>query len=123
MHIEHIGVYARDTASLSDWYTEALQLNEIRRIERGDGRPPVIFLQGETGAVVELLPTGESALAKNLKTPGFTHLGIVVSNLEAEAERLGALGIAVRDIRETSNGWKIGYFSDPEGNILELVQR
>jgi len=123
MHIEHIGVYARDTASLSDWYTRALQLHEIRRIERGDGRQPVIFLQGETGAVVELLPTGESALAKDLKTPGFTHLGIVVGNLEVEAERLRTLGIAVRDIRETSNGWTIGYFSDPEGNILELVQR
>jgi len=123
MHIEHIGVYAKDTAGLAGWYANALQLREVRRIERGDGRMPVLFLQGEDGAVVEFLPTDETADRRELKSPGFTHLGIVVDDLNEEVARLKSLGVEVRDIRETSNGWTIGYFDDPEGNILELVQR
>lgn len=123
MHIEHIGIYASDTAALAAWYAKALQLSEVRRIERGDGRAPVIFLQGDAGAVVEFLPTADAPQPRDLKTPGLTHLGIVVEDLAAEVTRLGALGVEIRDIRDTSNGWRIGYFDDPEGNILELVQR
>ena len=55
--------------------------------------------------------------------PGFTHLGIVVDDMSTEIARLADLGIEVSGQRTTSNGWTIAYFEDPEGNILELVQR
>ena len=122
MNVEHVGIYAQDSAALSDWYAKVLGLNEIRRIEK-EGRPPVVFLQGETGAVVEILPTAEAASPRELNCPGYTHLGLVVDDLDAEQTRLAGHGVTLRDIRATSNGWKIGYFDDPEGNILELVQR
>ena len=122
MNVEHIGVYARDSAALAAWYGKVLELREIRRIERAD-RPPVVFLEGEKGAVVEILPTDAEPAKRDLNCPGFTHLGIVVDDLDAQRERLSALGVEVQGIRSTSNGWKIGYFHDPEGNTLELVQR
>ena len=122
MSIEHVGVYARDSAALAAWYERILGLNEIRRIERGD-RPPVVFLGGERGTVVEILPTDAEPAERDLNCPGFTHLGVVVNDLDAQRERLSGLGVEVWGIRSTSNGWKIGYFRDPEGNTLELVQR
>lgn len=122
MNVEHIGVYANDSAALGAWYAEALQMREIDRIGK-EGRPPVVFLQGEQGAVVEILPTDAAREGRDLKSPGFTHLGIPVDDMEGEIERLAGLGVEVWGVRSTSNGWTIGYFHDPEGNILELIQR
>ena len=122
MNIEHFGIYAQNSGELAAWYEKALQLKELNRIEK-EGRAPVVFLQGDKGAVVEILPTDAPPAKRDLKSPGFTHLGIVVENLEAQQKRLAALGVEMWGIRATSNGWKIGYFHDPEGNILELVQR
>jgi catechol 2,3-dioxygenase-like lactoylglutathione lyase family enzyme len=122
MNIEHVGIYARDSAELSSWYANVLQMTEIRRIEK-EGRPPVVFLQGEAGAVVEILPTAAGPVERDLSCPGFTHLGIAVDDLDAEQARLAGLGVEMWGIRATSNGWRIGYFHDPEGNVLELIQR
>jgi catechol 2,3-dioxygenase-like lactoylglutathione lyase family enzyme len=121
MNVEHIGIYAQDSAALAEWYADVLDLREIRRIEK-EGRPPVVFLQGERGAVIEILPTDVESDTRDLKRPGYTHLGIVVDDLVGEQERLAARGVKVSGVRTTSNGWTIGYFEDPEGNILELVQ-
>jgi catechol 2,3-dioxygenase-like lactoylglutathione lyase family enzyme len=122
MNVEHIGIYAQDSAALASWYAKVLGLNEIRRIGK-EGRPPVVFLQGESGAVVEVLPTDGPPVQRDLKSPGFAHLGIAVADLEAERGRLAGFNVELWGIRATSNGWKIGYFNDPEGNVLELVQR
>jgi catechol 2,3-dioxygenase-like lactoylglutathione lyase family enzyme len=122
MNVEHVGVYAQDAERLALWYRETLGLREMQRIGK-DGRPPVIFLRGDEGAVVEILPTAEEPAERELKRPGYTHLGIPVDSLEGERERLSGLGIEMWGIRETSNGWVIGYLNDPEGNILELIQR
>jgi len=121
MDVEHIGIYAQDSAAMAAWYVRVLGLKEIRRIEK-DGRPPIVFLSGETGAVVEILPTDEAPAERSLKTPGFTHLGIVVGDLDAQTKRLAELGVELWGVRSTSNGWKIGYFHDPEGNTLEFIQ-
>jgi len=122
MYVEHVGVYARDSVALAAWYARILGLKEIRRVERGD-RPPVVFLGGERGTVMEVLPTDAEPVERDLNSPGFTHLGVVVDDLDAQRERLSGLGVEVWGVRSTSNGWKIGYFRDPEGNTLELVQR
>ncbi len=122
MNVEHVGIYARDSAALAGWYTRVVDLKEIRRIEK-EGRPPVVFLQGEKGAVIEILPTNAAPADRDLICPGYTHLGIVVEDLDAEEARLAGLGVELQGVRTTSNGWRIGYFNDPEGNILELVQR
>jgi len=122
MNVEHVGIYACDSAALAEWYAKTLELSEVRRIEK-EGRPPVVFLQGDRGAVIEILPTDATPAARDLNSPGFTHLGIVVEDLFAHGERLAGLGVELWGVRDTSNGWKIGYVNDPEGNVLELIQR
>lgn len=122
MNVEHVGIYACNSAALAEWYVSAVGLKEVRRIEK-EGRPPVVFLKGEQGAVLEILPTDAAPAERDLKRPGFTHLGILVADLGEEQERLAGLGIELWGVRDTSNGWRIGYFNDPEGNILELIQR
>jgi catechol 2,3-dioxygenase-like lactoylglutathione lyase family enzyme len=122
MNVEHVGVYAKDPDGLASWYRAMLGLREVRRIGR-EGHPSVVFLQGDGGAVIEFLPTSESVVERDLRCPGYTHLGIPVVDMQKERTRLAELGVEMWGIRETSNGWTIGYLHDPEGNILELIQR
>jgi len=122
MNIEHIGLHATDSAALADWYQDVLNLQVTSRIEKA-GRPPIVFLQGASGAILEILPTQTIPGNRQLDRPGFAHLGLPVANLDSEKARLEKRGIEVWGVRSTSNGWTIGYFRDPEGNILELIQR
>lgn len=122
MNAEHIGVYAKDVVALSSWYTEKLGFKVVRALEK-EGRPPVMFLRGESGLEIEILPTTSSQVARELSDPGYSHIGFVVSDMDQAASSLQSKGVSLHDVRNTSNGWTIGYFEDPEGNRLEIVCR
>jgi catechol 2,3-dioxygenase-like lactoylglutathione lyase family enzyme len=122
MNAEHIGIYARDTVALSRWYLDKLGFKVVRTLEK-EGRPPIYFLKGEKGLVIEILPTTSSLVTRELSDPGYSHIGLIVEDFEQAASSLQSKGVSVYDVRTTSNGWTIGYFKDPEGNQLEIVYR
>lgn len=122
MKLEHIGIYARNPETLAEWYRDTLNLTVVRKLEKV-GRPPIFFLKSEEGGEIEILPTTEERRTRELKEPGFSHIGIVIDNFEEFASYLESKGISLYGVRDTSQGWKIGYFEDPEGNVLEIVQR
>ena len=122
MKLEHFGIYARDTKALADWYCDVLGFFVVRTLEK-EGRPPIFFLAADEGGEIEILPTSEPHLERKLNQAGFSHIGLIIADFEGLEQALGAKGIALEGVRETSNGWKIGYFKDPEGNVLELVRR
>lgn len=119
---EHIGIYAKDPVGLSNWYMDKLGFKVIRTLEK-EGRPPIYFLKGEGGAVLEILPTNLSTEKRDLSTPGFSHLGLIIDDFKESQSMLKEKGVFLENVRETSNGWTIAYFKDPEGNQLELVYR
>ncbi len=122
MKVEHLGIYATDPEGLSRWYRERLGLSVIRKLEK-EGRPPIFFLKGKTGWEIEILPSPSSPRKRELEDPGYSHIGIVVEDFDQTAAFLKSKGVPLHDVRETSIGWKIGYFEDPEGNRLEIVHR
>jgi catechol 2,3-dioxygenase-like lactoylglutathione lyase family enzyme len=122
MNAEHIGVYARDSVSLSQWYIDKLGFTVVRTLEK-EGRPPIFFLKGEKGMVIEILPTTSRQTKRELSDPGYSHIGLVVDDLDLALTSLQSKGVSVYDVRKTSNGWTIGYFNDPEGNRLEIIHR
>ena len=122
MKIEHIGIYAHDTVALADWYVDTLNLRVVQRLDKA-GRPPIFFLEGDEGRVIELLPTDELHANRALNAPGFSHIGLVVPDFDAAEKHLERKGVRLHGARDTSNGWRIAYFEDPEGNTLEIVHR
>jgi catechol-2,3-dioxygenase len=122
MKAEHIGIYANDVETLAQWYRDNFAFNIIRALEK-EGRPPIYFLKEKAGLVIEILPTSTKKQKRELSDPGYSHIGIVVEDFDQMAEHLKSKNIALHDVRKTSNGWKIGYLEDPEGNRLELVYR
>jgi catechol 2,3-dioxygenase-like lactoylglutathione lyase family enzyme len=122
MYAEHVGLYAADPSVLAKWYVDTLGFEVIRTLEK-EGRPPIYFLKGNRGLVIEILPTGAARSARELSDPGYSHLGLIVEDFDQAAASLQSKGISLFNVRQTSNGWTIGYFDDPEGNQLEIVYR
>lgn len=122
MKVEHLGIYAADSEALSQWYRERLGFAVVRKLEK-EGRPPIYFLKAEAGCEIEILPSPSSPRKRDLTDPGYSHIGLVVEDFDQTAAFLESRGISLHDVRDTSIGWKIGYFEDPEGNRLEIVYR
>ena len=122
LRLEHFGIYSEDTKGLADWYTDVLGFRVVRTLEK-DGRPPIFFLAADQGGEVEILPTKEPHIDRSLSQGGFSHIGLIIDDFEAVESRLSRKGIQLEGVRDTSNGWKIGYCEDPEGNTIEFVRR
>jgi glyoxylase I family protein len=122
MYAEHIGLYASDPVELAAWYIDTLGFKVIRTLEK-EGRPPIYFLQADQGMVIEILTTHAERSTRELADPGYSHIGLIVEDFDQAAASLQAKGVTLANVRQTSNGWTIGYFHDPEGNQLEIVYR
>ena len=123
MKLEHVGIYAKDVEVMRQWYCEVLGLKVIRKLEKA-GRPPIYFLSGEEGGlIIEILPTTAERKERELMDPGYSHVALEVDDFDEVESYLRSKGVELFGVRMTSVGWKIGYFKDPEGNILELVKR
>ena len=122
MRLEHFGIYARDTEALANWYVNTLGFRVVRTLEK-EGRPPIYFLAAEGDSEIEILPTQEAHAKRTLNQGGFSHLGLIIDDFEETEAYLNSQGIRLEGVRDTSNGWKIGYLQDPEGNVIELVRR
>lgn len=122
VRLEHFGIYAKDPQVLASWYVDVLGFRVVRTLEKA-GRPPIFFLEADEGGEIEILPTKESRVERTLSQGGFSHIGLIVADFQAIQTELRGKGIELEGVRDTSNGWKIGYFADPEGNTIELVRR
>ena len=116
--IEHTGIVAMDTVDLSRWY---LELFKGREVSRSEGDRPVIFLSFGQGALLELIPAPEEG---GPPATDHVHLCFSVSSLNAAVAGLEERGIALdRPVFEAYEGSSVAFFRDPEGNLLQLVQR
>ena len=99
---EHIGIYAKDPVGLSNWYMDKLGFKVIRTLEK-EGRPPIYFLEGNGGTVLEILPTNLTKSERELSAPGFSHLGLVVADFEKSQQKLEENGVMVENVRNEAS--------------------
>jgi len=121
----HIGIAAKDPEALCKWYCDVLGFKKIFEIPRTEHRKiPIYFIQLETKTTVEILPAGnKDKIERGTNNPGLSHIGIPVEDFNEAVRNLELKGITLRNVRQTGLGWKIGYFDDPEGNLVEIVFR
>ncbi|MEM3610294.1 MAG: VOC family protein, partial [Candidatus Anstonellales archaeon] len=97
-------------------------LKVIRKLDRL-GKPPVYFLGNENGFYIELLPTTNDRKERTLEDPGYSHIAIEVDNFTNFSLYLKTKGVIIFGERITSAGWRIAYFKDLEGNIIEIIEK
>jgi len=55
--------------------------------------------------------------------PGYSHICFLVDDFEKAHKYLKSQSVHFREVRDTVQGWRIAYFDDVEGNLLELMYR
>ena len=122
----HIALNCWDLAAQEAFYTKLFGFKRSRTFHRG--KPNEFFLLKLGPVRLELFSSDreKSAAMQGGEQPiGFKHLAFDVPKLEPLLEALQAEGIEpdpIIDMGHHAPGFRIVFFRDPEGNIIELME-
>ena len=120
--LEHLGLSAREPATLKDWYVKTLGATVTF-----DNRqtPPMFLLRVPGGVMIEIY-AGDFSLKEtaNNKLNGWRHVALRVDALETAKAELERRGVQFTEpIKPAGGGGRVLFFPDAEGNLLHLVER
>jgi catechol 2,3-dioxygenase-like lactoylglutathione lyase family enzyme len=132
VRLDHVGLTVADLPAMTAWYVSSLGL-EVEfefALDHVDLRG--VMLLSADGHRVELLHRPESAQGLQAANPveaaltqGFGHVAFDVPDVDAAYAALLAAGAGDRMSPRPSPepGVRMAYVADPEGNLLELLDR
>ena len=120
MGIDHPALAADNVEKLTQWYCDVLGYKVIAKNDK-----PVFIIKAPDGTFIEMMPKDETSRPERFMcTPGWSHLALRVNDMDAAIAALDKFGVAWTGAEfEAVGGGRIRNFTDPEGNILQIVQR
>ena len=120
--VEHLGLPARDTVALKDWYVRVL--GATLRFDNGQ-TPPAFFLELGGGLMIEIYGATNSVKdTANNGVAGWRHLALRVKAIEPAQAELARRGVLFTEQpKPAGGGGRVLFFADAEGNLLHLVER
>ena len=120
--LEHLGLAARNTPSLRDWYINTLG---AELLFSNNENPPAFLLRLPGGAVIEIYPAHDQLEStSNNRLAGWRHIALRVDSIETSRAKLEARGVRFdADPKPAGGGGRVLFFKDEEGNLLHLVER
>jgi Lactoylglutathione lyase and related lyases len=118
--IDHPAIAADDVETLSKWYCDVLGYKVFAKTDK-----PIYIIEAPDGTYIEVMPKDETIRPeRTVCTPGWSHLALRVSDMDAAMEALDGHGVEwLGDEFGAVGGGRIRNFNDPEGNLLQIVQR
>lgn len=118
--VDHPAVSAVDVDRLADWYCNVLGYTKYFRHGK-----PVWMLIAPDNTLLEIMPEDNTPRpVRTTWTPGWSHLALRVSDIELAIARLNEQGITWGgELSAAIGGGRVRNFYDPEGNMLQLVER
>lgn len=132
MHIDHVGLNVANLDAQAAWYAKAFNLTTAKPFTVEPLNLRGLFMTNTDGFAIELLerqgsapgPRSESVPAALLHQ-GFSHLCFRVAQVEPVHQHLLSIGateiMSVRPAPEP--GVIMSYVADPEGNLIEIIDR
>lgn len=118
---EHLGLAANDPVALKDWYVRLLGARVLAELSPA---PPAFMLEFSGGLWLEIYSADSSPGSLGNKVAGWRHLAFGVDNIESARDHLTGAGARFHEpIKPAGGAGRILFFSDPEGNLLHLVER
>jgi glyoxylase I family protein len=115
--IEHFAIASPNPKRLADWYVANLEF-EIAFEYAGN-----YFIEAKNGGLIEIIPAeGDRPLAE-IRTPGLRHIAILVENFDAAYEQLQNQNVTFLGEPYETQGNRLVFFSDPDGNVIHLIYR
>lgn len=131
----HVGIVVSDLEASLSFYRDTLGLDVQSEFTLGgDGIGTAIDVEGVTGdfvhldaggALVELIeyePAGRDTGGDAINQLGAKHVGFLVDDVEAFYEQLPEDAAPVSEPQQTESGATICFFTDPDGNFVEVVE-
>jgi glyoxylase I family protein len=118
--IDHPAIAAEDVEKLAQWYCSVLGYEVFARTEK-----PIYIIKAPDGTYIEIMPEdGSRRPQRNTSTPGWSHLALRVTDMDAAIAALERHGVAWEGAEFGAvGGGRIRNFTDPEGNMIQIVQR
>ena len=117
--VDHPAVAASDPTSLASWYEKVLGYETFHHTEKN-----VWIMRAKDGTLLEIMPKDATVRPdRTCWTPGWSHLALRVNDWEMAAEELRKQGVQLEDAVPAIGGGMLRSFYDPEGNMLQIVQR
>jgi glyoxylase I family protein len=115
--IEHFAIASPNPKRLADWYVSQLEF-EITFEYAGN-----YFIEARNGSLIEIIPSEGDRPESAIRTPGMRHIAIAVNNFDAAYNQLATQGVKFEGEPYTNDGNRLVFFSDPDGNLIHLIQR
>ena len=118
--IDHPGVAANDVDVLADWYCNVFGYEKWFKHPK-----PVWMLKAPDGTLLEVMPKDDTARPERTTwTPGWSHLALRVENIDdaiafLDTKHVTWGGLIINAI----GGGKVRNLFDPDGNMLQILQR
>jgi catechol 2,3-dioxygenase-like lactoylglutathione lyase family enzyme len=132
MKLDHVGLNVADLPAMTSWYAAALKLDVEFEFALDDVDFSGVMLRSPEGYRLELLSRlgniGGLQAANPVEaalTRGFGHVAFDVPDVDAAYDALLAAGATDRMSPRPSPepGVRMAYVADPEGNLVELLDR
>ena len=118
--IDHPAIAADDVVALTQWYCDALGYEVLVKTDK-----PVFIIKAPDGTYIEIMPKDDKSRPdRTVATPGYSHLALRVNDMDAAMEALDNYGVPWAGPEfQAAGGGRIRNFEDPEGNMLQIIQR
>jgi len=115
--VEHTAIASPDPRKLAQWYVDHLEFHINYEY---DGN---YFVKAPNGTVLEIIPSEGGRVEPKMKDPGIRHIAIQVDDFDAALGHLRNSGVTLLAEPTGSQGNRIVFFADGDGNFLHLIHR
>ena len=115
--LEHTAIASPDPRQLADWYVSTLGFTINYQ------SAATTFVKAPNGYMIEMVTSEGARAGGGMKDPGLRHLAVLVNDFEKVYAELRAKNVHFLTEPAESKGNKLAFFTDPEGNILHLLER
>ncbi|AQG80715.1 VOC family protein [Spirosoma montaniterrae] len=118
--IDHPAVAANDVDELADWYCAMFGYEKWFRHDK-----PVWMLRAPDGTLLEVMPKDDTARpTRTTWTPGWSHLALRVEDIDKAIAFLDTQQVTWGgDIINAIGGGRVRNLFDPDGNMLQILER
>ena len=124
--LDHAAIAVTDVDAAVEWYGKVLGFVLVAKGAPGQ-KACLIGLKSElnAGMMIEVMQKNDSpAHARNVVDPGLSHLAFSVSDFDAALAHLKSSNVKfLGDIVQAVGGGRLISFADPDGIMLQIVER
>ncbi len=119
----HVAFRVADVERSVKWYADAFGARKVYHAEPLAGRQELMFLEFAPGQHIEIFIHGSERFSAPAGAIGYQHYCLAVEDIDELICHLATLNVhPERPVREGRANYRITFVSDPDGNVIELME-